>query len=383
MRTGLGKRSSQGKVRFRFVDGLDPLDGDWLRLATRATNIFGTWEWSSIWQRHFQPGGQTLTTVFSRDTDVIAAVPLYLSRSRLARVVKVVGDGVGDELGPACRQEDRAEVAGALRQALRDMPWVWDIFLGERFPRDDAWTDVLGGKPVRSWPSPVLRFHCADWNEFLRSRSGNQRRQISRFERRLHSDYRVHYRLSDDPDRLNTDLDLLFTLHRARWKGTSSAFAAHEPFHREFAACALERGWLRLWFMELDGTAVAAWYGFRFGGVEFAYQSGRDLSLDARSIGFVLLVHSMREALHDGVYEYRFLRGGETYKDRFANEDRGAVTIGVARNILGAAALGSASRLSRSPLARTTFRTIFRRHAGLTPSRTREDHSPNGRERPG
>ena len=59
------------------------------------------------------------------------------------------------------------------------------------------------------------------------------------------------------------------------------------------------------------------------------------------------------------------------------------MTIGVARNILGAAALGSASRLSRSPLARTTFRTIFRRHAGLAPSRTREDHSPNGRERPG
>ena len=383
MRTGLGPRSSQGEVRARFIDGLDPLGGDWLRLATRATNIFGTWEWSSIWQRHFQQGGQTLTTVFSRDTDLVGAVPLYLSHRRLARVVKVVGGGVGDELGPACRPEDRAEVAGALRQALRDMPWVWDVFLGERFPRDDAWTEVLGGKPLRSWPSPVLRFHCADWNEFLRSRSGNQRRQISRFERALGREHRLHYRLSDDPDRLNADLDLLFALHRARWKGSWTAFAAHEPFHREFAARALERGWLRLWFMELDGTAVAAWYGFRFGGVEFGYQSGREPALDGRSIGFVLLVHSMREALQDGMEEYRFLRGGETYKDRFANEDRGAVTIGVARNVLGEAALRSASRLSRSPLARTTFRTIFRRQAGLAPSRTREDHSPNGRERPG
>jgi len=102
--------------------------------------------------------------------------------------------------------------------------------------------------------------------------------------------------------------------------------------------------------LELDGTPVAAWYGFRFAGNEFAYQSGRDPALDGRSVGFVLMVHSMREALHDGMREYRFLRGGEPYKRRFANEDRQLETIGMSRGLVGAAALRTAKALERSGL---------------------------------
>lgn len=380
MRTGLEPASSQDVIGFRFIEGLDPLDGEWSRLAARASNVFGTWEWSSIWQRHFQPGRRMLTTVISRDEHPIAVLPLYVSRGRLTRVIRVVGDGVGDELGPVCGPEDRVEVAGSLRRALRDLPWGWDLFVGERFPRDDAWTDALGGTLVRSWPSPVLRFDSRDWNEFLRSRSRNQRQQMSRFERSLRREHRLHYRLSDDPDRLNADLDLLFALHRARWRGSWSAFLAHEPFHREFAACALERGWLRLWFMELDGTAVAAWYGFRFEGVEYAYQSGREPSLDGSSVGFVLLVHSMRDALQKGGHEYRFLRGGEAYKNRFANQDPGVAMVGVAHNLLGKAALGAARTFGRSQVARTAARTVLRRHAVPATPAAAVPGSPSDRE---
>jgi CelD/BcsL family acetyltransferase involved in cellulose biosynthesis len=361
VRTGLEPRTSRGTVRFRVIRDLDPLGGEWSRLAARATNIFSSWEWAYTWRTHVGPGRPILTVVISRDEDLIGVVPIYLSRGGLMCVIRPVGDGTGDELGPVCGPGDRADVARALRQALEGIPWGWDVFLGERFPADDAWTEELGGEHLQRSPSPVLRFDHADWDDFLQSRSANQRRQIPRFERALAREHRLDYRFSDDPDRLPSDLDLLFTLHRARWVGSASGFIAYEAFHREFAALALERGWLRLWFMELDGTAVAAWYGFRFGGVEFAYQSGREPSLDARSVGLVLLVHSMREALHDGVREYRFLRGGEAYKGRFANEDRGLTTIGVARGVLGAAALGIGRSLARSPLARTMSRTILER----------------------
>ncbi len=81
--------------------------------------------------------------------------------------------------------------------------------------------------------------------------------------------------------RLQDDLTVLFALHRARW-GEGSPFLRFEAFHREFAAVALERGWLRLWFLELDDRPAAAWYGFRFAGVESYYQAGRDPSAPRR-----------------------------------------------------------------------------------------------------
>ena len=346
-------------IRFRFIRDIDPLGGEWSRLAASSSNVFGTWEWASLWRRHFQRGRPILTTIISRGPELIAVVPLHLLPGRLMRVIRVVGHGPGDELGPVCRAEDRADVARALRQALGDLPWEWDFFLGERFPADDAWTYQLRSRQLRRSPSPILRFEAADWDEFIRSRSPNQRRQITRFERALQREHRLSYRLSNDRDRLEEDLDLLYTLHRARWEGSSTAFGLQEKFHREFAARALELGWLRLWFMELDGTAVAAWYGFRFGGVEYAYQSGRRHSMDRYSVGSVVLVHSIREALQDGIREYRFLRGGEAYKSRFANEDRGLETIGMARGVVGAAMLGTARSLDRSQIARRAFRMLL------------------------
>jgi CelD/BcsL family acetyltransferase involved in cellulose biosynthesis len=81
---------------------------------------------------------------------------------------------------------------------------------------------------------------------------------------------------------------------------------------------------LRLWFAEIGGQQVAAWYGWRFAGAEWYYQAGRDPRWDNYSLGFVTLVHTVREACRDGVSAYHFLAGPDTYKWRFAQEDPGA-----------------------------------------------------------
>jgi len=46
---------------------------------------------------------------------------------------------------------------------------------------------------------------------------------------------------------------------------------------------------------------VAAWYGFRFAGIESYYQSGRDPDWDRHAVGAGILEHSIREAFADGM----------------------------------------------------------------------------------
>jgi CelD/BcsL family acetyltransferase involved in cellulose biosynthesis len=66
-------------------------------------------------------------------------------------------------------------------------------------------------------------------------------------------------------------------------------------------------------------------------------------------VGLVLLAHSIRAALEDGLDEYRFLRGAEPYKYRFADEDPGLETIVAAPNAPWAAAgLAQSARLLRA-----------------------------------
>jgi CelD/BcsL family acetyltransferase involved in cellulose biosynthesis len=176
---------------------------------------------------------------------------------------------------------------------------------------------------------------------------------MRRKERRLAREHRLRFRLATDRNRLPSDLDVLFSLHAARWGSRGSAFGGpREAFQREFAACALDRGWLRLWFLELDGKEVAAWYGFRFAGREAYYQSGRDPGFDRLSVGSVLLMHSIRAACTDGMSEYRFLRGDDAYKYRFANADPQLETVALAGSPAGKVALAAGTatrRLDRFP----------------------------------
>ena len=154
---------------------------------------------------------------------------------------------------------------------------------------------------------------------------------MRRFPRKLGELGAVTYRLATDPERLQRDLDTLFGLHRARWGGAQTPFLQASAFHREFAELALRKGWLRLRFLEIDRRPVAALYGFRFAGAESAYQAGRDLAFGNQPLGFVLLAHAVREALADGMREYRLLRGGAAYKERFATSDPGLETSGLPR----------------------------------------------------
>jgi CelD/BcsL family acetyltransferase involved in cellulose biosynthesis len=277
---------------------------------------------------------------------LVAILPLYLWRGRPLRVVRLVGHHVGDQLGPICRPGDRRAVSEALTAALSRFDA--DVFVGEHLPGDEKWGALLGAKVLKRDASPALRVDGASWDEFLASCSSNLRSQIRVRERRLARQHDIRYRLTASRDELETDLDTLFALHRLRWDEEATTFAKYEAFHRDFAACALDRGWLRLWFLEIDNQPRAAWYGFRFAGVQSYYQAGRDPAWDRSSVGSVVLMHSIRETFDDGMSEYRFLRGDEPYKYRFATSDQGVETIGIARGLASRTALAAVDMARRS-----------------------------------
>jgi CelD/BcsL family acetyltransferase involved in cellulose biosynthesis len=332
-------------LRLEETDRLEDLRDEWDELALRSRNIFSTWEWLSLWRRHFA-ADRTLrvVSVRGRDNELVAVLPLFTAGRRPVRVLRFLGRGHADELGPICAPDDRPAAAHALRGVIES--GSCDLFLGDDLPGDFEWSEALGARVVDRTASPLTRFDGQSWDEFIRGRSVSLRRQLGRLERRL-GEHGLRYRLTTDPSRLEDDLDTLFALHTARWHG-SQWFVSAESFHREFAATAFEQGWVRLWIMELEGMPAAAWLGYRFAGIESYYQAGRDTSWHKHSIGVVLLAHTIRSAVEDGIEEYRFLRGPEDYKFRFATENPGVVSVALATSMLGR--VGLAARSARRKL---------------------------------
>jgi CelD/BcsL family acetyltransferase involved in cellulose biosynthesis len=280
----------------------------------------------------------------------VAVLPLVISGRRPLRVARFLGHGPADEQGPVCAPD---RIAPALDHLLRTRD-RWDVLVAERLPPGHG----LRGRVLRREPAPVIDRPPGGWEEFLAGRSRNLRSQLGRKRRKLEREHGLAFRLCDDPDRLSDDMGTLFRLHEGRWRdgGSGALSEKRAAFHRDFAAVVHERGWLRLWLAEADGEPVAAWYGFRFGAAESYYQSGRDPAWDHTSVGLVLLAHTIREAMDDGMREYRLLRGGEAYKDRFATRDPGVETVAVGRGAGRMVALaGSAASRLPGPLRRSLF----------------------------
>jgi CelD/BcsL family acetyltransferase involved in cellulose biosynthesis len=340
-----------GIVELEHFTTLEAAHEPWPILAERSGNLFASWEWVSTWWRHFGAGRELAGAIARRAGGEPAAIlPLYVYQRRPLTVLRFLGHGPGDWLGPIHASEDRELAAEALRAKLA-AGGHWDVLLAERVRGDEPATQSLGGTVLQREAFPILPFRDRSWEQLLAERSANFRQQVRRRERRLARAHRLSYRLTTDPEQLDGDLELLFTLHEAHWRhDRSSAFAsARRAFHRDFARLALARGWLRLWVMELDDRPVAAWYGFRYAGAECYYQSGRDPAHDAGSVGFVLLCHTIRAAIEDGAEAYWFLRGDEPYKDRFAEQDPTVATIALANSLRGRGAVAAVTQLRRLP----------------------------------
>jgi CelD/BcsL family acetyltransferase involved in cellulose biosynthesis len=336
---------------------------DWTRLADAAGSPFSTWEWASAWWRQLGAGRELfLHRVRTADGRVAAILPLYLAKARPLRTLRFVGHGPADQLQPVCAPEDRKVAADALKGLLRDGLGGWQAAILDRLPGDEGWAELVDGPVVDRKASPTLVTEGLDFEDFLRSRSRNFRDQVRRRERRLAREHDLRYRLCDDPERLDADFDELLRLHGARWGGESGSFEPpRDEFHREFAHAALRRGWLRLWSLELEGRVAAVWLGYRMGGSEWYYQAGRDPELEREAVGFVLMAHTIREALNDGMSQYRLLLGGEAYKDRFSNADHGLETVLLARGAKGRAARAAVTRAAGMP---RPVRRRLRRLAG-------------------
>ena len=326
-----------GELRLERVAELSDVPrAEWDRLAEAAGHPFGTWEWVTSWWKWFG-AGRPLHTFVCRDHDgeMVAILPLYIATSRPVRVARFLG--YGDLHSPLCAPADRPRVARALMRTLSRGRNGCTAIAAERLPGDQGWGELLGGALTGTDSDPVLHLNGMSWEDLLATKSRNMRSSVRRQERRLMENFEVGYRMVTDPGEVEARMGDLFRLHDTRFGETSTGIFAGDrgAMHVELAARALERGWLRLWFLELDGRPAAAYYGWRYGDSEWFIQSGRDPEFAEHNVGRTLMANVIREACNDEVRTFRFLMGDEPYKLRWADEIYEAETRLLAAGVVG------------------------------------------------
>ncbi len=325
-------------------DRLREIEGDWRSLAERRGNAFLTPEWYFAWLRSYGADADP-AVIAVRDPagELQGIMPMARDRASRPRSLRFGGANVADHLHPvAASLEEEGAVAAAAGARLGAEISGWSAIILDNVDVDAGWwRAMMSAAPLslaavsyRQTTLPCIQLP-ASWEAYLASRSRNFRSQLGRKLRALERDHEVRFRRTQGAPELVSDLETFFRLHDARWEdrgGSTSASERTRKFHTDFTAAALERGWLRLWLMEVDGDPVAAWYGWRLGPRYSYYLAGFEPSWSDASVGLVLLAHTVREAIDESASEYDLLLGEEAYKQRFATGTRPVETVVLARS---------------------------------------------------
>jgi CelD/BcsL family acetyltransferase involved in cellulose biosynthesis len=269
---------------------------------------------------------------FWNDHRLVGLAPMSIVSRPLARgqrlsVLELMGDGSGDSdnlqfLVAAGWEEAFAQ---ALLEHLEKHKALWDIVELNTMPVNSAATDrILALLRRASWTA----FECsrpasaitlpASWEEYLEQLSSENRKNLTRYLRRLEKRYKTRFCRCLDAAELSRCLDALFRLHQARWEeqGARGSFACRErrAFYFELSRALLARGWLEFWVLELDGEIASAQYAFRYRSSVFQLQEGNDPAHTSDRVGFLLRAHAIRQMIAEGVRKYDFLGGEPGYK---------------------------------------------------------------------
>jgi CelD/BcsL family acetyltransferase involved in cellulose biosynthesis len=159
------------------------------------------------------------------------------------------------------------------------------------------------------------------WDDFLAQLNSKDRHELRRKMRRLEREAAFEIK-EGVGEKLAERLDAFLDLHRKSRKDKSEFMTPlMENYFREIAHRFQERGWLTLPFLRVEGRDIAAYFSFRYRGVEYVFNSGYDPDYSRLSPGIVLAAHCIGQAIERKLKVFHFLRGQEDYKYRLGGKE--------------------------------------------------------------
>jgi CelD/BcsL family acetyltransferase involved in cellulose biosynthesis len=155
------------------------------------------------------------------------------------------------------------------------------------------------------------------WQAYLQGLRGKERHEIRRKLRRLDAAGRVALRCIQNAPEVPGAMETFLTLFRANRSDKAAFMSGAMPaFFRDLARNLAAAGLLRLYFLDLDGRAVAATFCIAHRSTVYLYNNGYDAAFRSLSVGLLSKVLTIQKSIAQGWQVYDFLKGEEVYKRR-------------------------------------------------------------------
>ncbi|MGY1739532.1 MULTISPECIES: GNAT family N-acetyltransferase [unclassified Blastococcus] len=324
------------------LDELEALEPEWRTVfdASSDRSPFLSYDWVRTWWAHFGGGDELRVITVRRSGELVAIAPMLSHRFGFGPVGGQLLVGIGQETadyGGFLLGEDPGESGQTVLDTVTDLADGIGMIKLTRL-RPDGATLAAVQRWVRSPDNRSRRFElrCAHEESYPYRRLGDpahplaramKRNDVRRRLRRLAEGHDVVF----DPNttgRASERLGSFLRLHDLRWEARadrpSGLFTSARG--RAFIADVAERfdalGWLRISFVRVDGTPIAARFGIQLGDTYLGLKSGWDPAYATFAPGHLIVGLLLEHLEASGVREFDFMRGAGSHKDRWATGDR-------------------------------------------------------------
>ena len=297
---------------------------------SRFPNPFLTPLWNQLWLKHFGTGLKLKTLLLrsSGEEPLGLGVFSHSAQGMDERRIALLGSkdvwDYRDLVLPAGKEQ---EALGLLARWAAEGPWGELDFSGisEFSPTMEFLPALLrssGFQVTREVEEVAVYLNLPPgWDDFLAQLNSKDRHELRRKMRRLEREAAFEI-MEGAGEKLAERLDAFLDLHRKSRRDKAEFMTpGMETFFREIAHRFRERGWLSLPFLRVEGRDIAAYFSFRYGGIEYVYNSGYDPEYSRLSPGIVLAAHCIGQAIERKLKVFHFLRGQEDYKYRLGGKE--------------------------------------------------------------
>jgi CelD/BcsL family acetyltransferase involved in cellulose biosynthesis len=235
---------------------------------------------------------------------------------------------------------------------LRD----WDVMFLENIPKDDATLlspldDALAAHRLRRDALDQGRRLCFlpvqdSWEAYRKSKSGNFRQQLKKFQRRASELGRVEFRCASSRDEIAAALPEVFALRAKSWQGLARTEEAEAAADQAFDLALLQElddievG--DLWLMSIDGRLVASLRMLGDAQKRYVHTMHYDPTMKDVAPGMLLFEQMLAAAWAAGLSEVDF-HGNSAFFRRWTTHQREHVTT----RIYGPSSFGRLLQIGR------------------------------------
>ncbi len=313
------------------------LEPVWNRLAEAAKidHPFLTHSWTRVWWNCFGADARLNILVIQADGEPVAIAPMMVSHDRVYGFKLRRLRFIHNDHTPTCDfivAPGGEDAARAVWRHLRKNKSDWDLIELPETPENSAAVAQLvelaaaDGFLVGAWASRESPYAAlaGDWDGYVRQLRKHHRSNLNNRMNRLKKLGPIELEVITKRAEIAAALEEGYRIEAAAWKGEAGTAIDSQPelkrFYTAFADTAAERGWLRLYFLTVNGARIAFDYCLCYRDKLYSLKIGYDPRLAAYSPCNLLKYFLMRDAFELGLSESHFLGTADKWKLEWARE---------------------------------------------------------------